>query len=161
MATITKNKVRKLPDPGFDGVPYGNVAKFGYSFSTDSTGAMENSDSSDPVAAGDKVLLGVIPGGTRLTDCDAIISDAFTTGTTADIGFEYVDGEDDANVPQAADYFFSAASTAATARLRQENPVAPVTLPKDAYLILTVGGADHASIGIMDIFIEGIVVGRP
>jgi hypothetical protein len=161
MATITKNKVRKLPDPGFDGVPYGNVAKFGYNFTTDSSGAMKESDEPNAVATGDKVLLGVIPGGTRLTDCDVVISDAFTGSTTMDLGFEYVDGVDDANVPQDADYFLDGASTAATGRIRQDTPVAPVTLPKDAYLILTVGGADHASIGIMDIFIEGIVVGRP
>ena len=59
MPTVTKTNARKLPDPPFDGVPYGNAAKLHYSFATDASGVMVDSDSAVAVADGDKVILGV------------------------------------------------------------------------------------------------------
>ena len=122
---------------------------------------MVASDSAVAVANTDKVILGVIPEGMLLADALAIVSDAFTALTTADLGFEYVDGVDDAAVPQDADYFSAALATSAVGRTPADNnAVAPVILPKDAYLILTVGGAAHASAGQLDIIIDGVLRGR-
>ena len=81
----------------------------------------------------------------------AIVSDAFTAATTAKIGFAYVDGVDSTSVPQDDDYFFLAGlATNALVRTRSTNTgVAPITLPKDAYVILTNAGAAHASVGVL------------
>ena len=161
MPTVTKTNARKLPDPPFDGVPYGNAAKLHYSFATDASGVMVDSDSAVAVADGDKVILGVIPAGMKLIDSLTIISDGFTALTTADIGFEYMDGVDDPDVPQDADYFNAALDTAAAGRSRAANSaVAPVVLPKNAFLTLTIGGASHGSAGRLDIIVEGILTGR-
>jgi len=159
MATITKLNARKLPDPGFGGVPYGNTVTLPYKFETNASGVMADSNHASAVGNGDKVILGVIPGGTQLADAEVIISDAFTASTTADIGFEYVDGVDDADVPQDSDYFFDGLDTASAARTRCSQALAPVVLPKDAYLILTVGGAAHASKGVADVLLSGIMIG--
>jgi len=161
MATITKKRARKLPDPNFDGVPYGNVAALDFHFETNSSGVMTDSDTTSAVGAGDKVILGVLNGGMKLEDAQAIVSDAFTAATTMDVGFEYVDGVDDSDVPQDSDYFFDGSSLASAARIRMSTSNAPVVLPKDAYLILTNGGAAQAAAGVLDILIVGAMVGRP
>ena len=161
MATVMKTRARKLPEPPFDNVPYGNAAKLHFKFETDSSGIMVDSNQATAVIVSDKVILGVLPAGMKLIDCLAIISDAFTAATLADVGFEYVDGVDDANVPQDADYFLDGAATSAQARKVGDNlTVAPVTLPKDAFLILTVTGAAHASAGVLDLIIDGVLTGR-
>ena len=161
MATVTKNKARKLPSPQFDGVPYGNATKLHYTFATNASGVMVDSDLVTAVQIADKVVLGVIPAGTKLIDALAIVSDAFTALATADIGFEYVDGVDSAAVPQDADYFHTAAALSAQGRLPADNAaVAPVVLPKDAFVILTLAGAALDAAGQVDIFIEGVLEGR-
>jgi len=162
MSTVTKKNARRLPDPTFDGVPYGNVAMLEFEMQTNSSGVMTDSDKETAVAVGDKVILGVLNGGMRLSDALAIIPAAFTALTTAKLGYEYVDGVDDADVPQDDDYFFSALDTASAGRTRMGNDgVVPVTLPKDAYLVLTVGGADHASAGHLVVDVLAAMVGRP
>jgi hypothetical protein len=96
-----------------------------------------------------------------LKDALAITSDAFTSSVTHDIGFEYVDGVDSSDVPQDADYFFNdLANTAARTRANNTG-VRPVVLPKDAYVIATVAGADHASAGCLDLLIEVDLNGAP
>ena len=117
MATVTKNKAHKLPDPPFGGVPYGNTTKAVFNFSTNASGVLVGSDQATAVADTDVVVLGVLSAGTQLIDALAIVSDAFTASTTMDVGFLYVDGVDSAAVPQDADYFFDGASTASTGRL--------------------------------------------
>ena len=159
MATITKKNAHNSPDPGFGGVAYGNLFSLNYKFETNSSGVFTDSDTTTAVANGDKVILGVIPAGTRLIDMKAFISDAFTASTTAAIGFEYKDGVDSSVVPQDADFFCAATTTAAIAVIRKTNATPPVTLPKDAYLILTTGGAAQASAGIMNIEVTGVIGG--
>ena len=107
------------------------------------------------------VRLGVLPAGFKLLDSQVIVSDAFTAAVTTSIGFAYVDGVDSAAVPQSANYFGAGLSLAATARLRNATTNAPVTLPKDAYLILTTAGAANAAAGIADILIDGVLTGAP
>ena len=60
---------------------------------------------------------------------------------------------------QDAAYFASALATSSTGVSRKTGVKAPITLPKDAYLILTIGGAAHASAGIMDVIVQGIDTG--
>lgn len=155
MSTVTKKDVKRA----MVGVAsaYGNAWRHIFTFATNSSGVMTDSDKTTAVANGDKVRLGILPGGLELMDELSIVSDAFTAATTADIGFEYVDGVDDSSVPQDADYFDAALDTAAQGRTRAANlAVAPVVLPKDAYLILTIGGANHASAGRLDVLVEGV-----
>lgn len=160
MATVTKDYVKTLRKMG--GVPYGNAWKQIYTFATNASGVMVDSDKATAVASGDVVRIGVLPAGLELHGCLSIVSDAFTASTTADIGFAYVDGVDSTAVPQDADYFDAALDTAAQGRTAAANlAVKPEVLPKDAYLILTIGGANHASVGRLDVIVEGIATGTP
>lgn len=157
-ATVKKLLQNFLPH---DNVPYGNKLTVLASLATTAAGVAQNTDLATALQVGDKVRFGVIPGGTRLQDAIAIVSDAFTATSTANIGFEYVDGVDDANVPQDDDYFFAGLNLAATGRTRQSTAVRPVTLPKDAYLVMTNAGAAQAAAGQLDVIVEGAIVGRP
>ena len=159
MATITKKKVLNLKQ--FGGTPYGNKATLEFNLTTNAIGAFADSDVATAVQSGDKIRLGVLPAGFRPDDSQVIVSDAFSASVTANIGFEYVDGVDSAAVPQNASYFGSALALSSAARLRNATTNAPVTLPKDAYLILTTGGAANAVVGVADIFIEGVLTGAP
>jgi hypothetical protein len=155
MATIKKKYV--LTEGGFGGAtPYGNALAMRYSFETNAAGVFVNSDTAAAVGNGDKVIIGVLPAGIRLDDALGIVSDAFTALSTGKIGFEYVDGVDDADVPQDDDYFFAALSLAAAGRTRANNTgVRPVLLPKDAYLTLVNGGAAQAAAGAFDLIVYG------
>lgn len=159
MATITKKKVLNLKQ--FGGTPYGNKATLEFNLTTNAIGAFADSDVATAVQSGDKIRLGVLPAGFRPDDSQVIVSDAFSASVTANIGFEYVDGVDSTAVPQSATYFGSALALSSAARLRNATTNAPVTLPKDAYLILTTGGAANAVVGVADIFIEGVLTGAP
>lgn len=153
MANITKKNIRRYQT----GVarPSGNLHKYDYRFETNASGVFVDSDSAAAVGNGDVVRLGILPAGLQLEDSHHTISDAFATSTTATLGFAYVDGVDDSAVPQDADYFAAALSTASTGISRKSNVTPPVVLPKDAYLILTVGGAAHSAAGRMDIAVIG------
>lgn len=159
MANVTKNNVRKLQQ--YAG-PQGNAWRDKFNFTTNASGVFVDSDQTTAVVQTNVVRIGILPAGLELHDALAIVSDAFTAVTTAKVGFEYVDGVDSTAVPQDDDYFFAALATNAAGRTRAANTaVAPVTLPKDAYLILTVAGADHASAGVLDLIVEGIHKGQP
>jgi len=159
MATITRKKI--LNQRQFGGVPYGNKTVLDFNLTTNATGAFIESDVATGIALGDKVRLGVLPAGFRMTDSQAIISTAFTALVTANLGFEYVDGVDSAAVPQSATYFGTGLVLNAVGRLRNATTAAPVTLPKDAYLILTTAGAANAKVAVLDINIEGVLTGAP
>jgi hypothetical protein len=157
MATVTKTRAHK--NPKFGGVPYGNLAVLPFALETSSAGVMVDGDKATALVQADKVRLGLLPAGMRLDDALAVLSDAFTTSVTHKIGFEYVDGVDDSAVPQDDDYFY-AALAGTVGRTRAANTaVKPVVLPKDAYLIATVGGADHASAGRLDLLVYGELLG--
>lgn len=159
MATITKKNAHNSPDPGFGGVAYGNVFSLPFKFQTNASGVFADSDTATAVGNGDKVILGVIPAGTRLVDMKAYVSDAFTASSTAKIGFEYKDGTDVTAVPQDDDFFCAATSIASTGIIRKTNVTPPVTIPKDAYLILTNAGAAQSAAGIMNIEVIGVIGG--
>lgn len=159
MATITKKKI--LNQAQFGGVPYGNKTVLNFNLTTNAVGAFVDSDVATGIALGDVVRLGVIPAGTRIYDSQVIVSDAFTALVTANLGFQYVDGVDSAAVPQSATYFGSALVLNAVGRLRNVTTNAPITLPKDAYLIATTAGAANAVVGVADVMIEGVLTGAP
>jgi hypothetical protein len=159
MATI--KKLRYQDESTFGGVPYGNTTTRSFNLTTKSNGAAANSDTATAIADGDSVVLGLLPGGMLLQDAIATVSDAFTALTVGKLGFAYVDGVDSTEVPQDDDYFFAAATltlhTAGT--YRKVTPTAPVRLPKDANLVLVSSGAAHASVGIADFRIVGVLGG--
>ena len=159
MSTVTKKKIKQLA-AGIT-APYGNAWKQRYNFTTSSAGIFTDSDLATAVQSADVVRIGMLPAGLELHDILAIISDAFTGSTTASIGFAYADGVDSTDVPQSATYFASALATDSTGVSRKTAVTAPVVLPKDAYLILTIGGAAHASAGIIDIIVDGVWKGSP
>lgn len=160
MATITKKKV--LNQASFGGTPYGNNAVLRFNLTTNSSGAYIDSNSASAITASDTVRLGVLPAGMRLDDCLAIVSDAFTATATIKLGFAYVDGVDSAAVPQDADYFYAALAMDATGRTRaNNNAVAPVVLPKDAYLVIDWDAASNIVVGVADFLIYGEQLGAP
>lgn len=161
MANITRKNIKNLRQPG--GVPYGNMTGLSFSFETNSSGYFVDSDvPATAVAVDDVVRVGVIPAGFQIWDYLLNISDAFTASSTFKIGFAYVDGVDSTAVPQDDDYFCAATTAATTAVLKKTNTaVRPVTLPKDAYLIITNAGAAQAAAGVADILVVGVDKGRP
>ena len=155
MATITKKNVRNQAP--FGGVPYGNLTVKPYSMVTNASGVFTDSNGSSAVGIGDVINLGVLPAGITLYDALTLVSDAFTALATADIGFAYVDGVDDSDVPQDANYFGSALALDAQGRLPADNAtVIPVKLPKEAYLTVTIAGAALAEAGRLDVLIYGV-----
>ena len=95
----------------FGGVsPYGNLTVLRFGYNTNVIGAVIGSDTQTAVAAGDKVYVGTVPQGF-----------VFITAVGTTLGFEYVDGVNDANVPQGA--------SIATALLKP--------LPKSANVFIT------------------------
>src|SRR5450631_43627 len=141
--------------------PYGNALSLLYTFTTDASGIFIQSDTPTAPQIGDVIILGRLEAGLLIFDAQVIVSDAFTELTTANIGFQYCDGIDDANAPQDNAYFASALATSATGVSRKTGVKAPIRLKKDAYLILTNAGAAHAAAGQIDVVVNGIWEGFP
>ena len=89
----------------FGGVPYGNMAVEHYRIVAKENGAILGADAYEPPKANDVLVLGVLEQGFRLDDAQIIVKTAMSSGITADVGFVYADGADDAKVPQDAAYF--------------------------------------------------------
>lgn len=149
MATITVNAN-----------PHNNVGKTAYqahllqyTLQTAANGGAlaGTANSVTAIASGDVVNLGVIPAGSLINDACAVVSTAFTASVTGTLGFAYVDGVDSTEVPQDADYFMAAAAINTAGVYRKTNTTAPVTLPKDAFLTLTTGGAANAKVARIDV----------
>lgn len=156
MTTVTKKNV--LTEKQFGGAPYGNKTSFVFALAL-AAGVMANSDSAAAIPIGGVVRTGVLPAGMQLEDALAVVSAAFTATSTAKIGFAYVDGVDDAGVPQDDAYFFNGLALDAAARTRQSTAKAPVVLPKDAYLIVTNQVAAQAGNGVLNVVIDGVLTG--
>lgn len=140
-------------------VPYGNDTTLGYYLKTNSTGALLNADTTDAPKANDVIDLGVLPEGWCLTDAQVIITEGLTATVTGSLGFAYEDGEDDADIPQDAEYFIKAGADLATAgRLRADGSKL-VVLPKPARLILTIDGAANAKAAELYVTVSGELTG--
>lgn len=143
----------------FGGVPYGNMAVEHYRIVAKEDGTILGADAYGPPKADDVLVLGVLEQGFRLDDAQIIVKTGMASGVTADVGFVYADGADDANVPQDAAYFASAADFASAARIRCESAKL-VTLPKQALLTVTLKGAASAKAADIDILIYGEKFGQ-
>lgn len=139
--------------------PWGNLNALHFILKTGANGGALDADSNAPLAVGDKVRLGIIPAGSTLVESLAVVSTGLTATVKGDLGFEYVDGVDSAKVPQDAAYFGDDLDLAAAARLRNTSNKAPVTLPKDAYLVLTTSGAVNAKAARVDVVLQVISTG--
>lgn len=151
----------------FGGTPYGNQTVHKYGIATNAAGAVIGSDVATGVAIADKIRLGKIPVGFELQDSLTIVSTGMTATITGKLGFEYVDGVDDtqdaatkegrALVLQDDDYFGTGVTLATAGRYRASNvAVRPVTLPKEAYLILTTAVAANAKVSAIDVLVYGV-----
>lgn len=158
MATITK---KRLNERQFGGVPYGNKTVLAFELATLANGSAVDADSAAAIGVADVVRLGVLPAGARLNDSQVIISTTFRSGITGKLGFQYVDGVDSAEVPQDDACFGTGIVMSTVARLRNVVGKAPVTLPKDAYLIYTNGGAANNKVAKLDVLIDVELLGAP
>lgn len=158
MATITKTRYQD--GQNFGQVPYGNVTTLEYTLNTNASGVVTGGNSTAAVASGDVIRLGVLPAGFRLHDSLTIVNDAFTASVTGTLGFAYMDGVNDTAVPENASYFGAGVAINAVGRYKASNlAVVPVTLPKDAWLTLTTGGANHTTAANAVILVAGEHVG--
>lgn len=157
MPTIKLNQFRSRQ---FGGVsPFGNLTTLPFKLATAANGSAVDANSTAAIALGDKVVLGELPAGMCLQDYLATVSTGFTAALTANIGFEYADGVDDATVPQNASYFGAAVALNTAGVYRKATTTAPVILPKTANLILTTAGAANAKAAQVDIFVVGELTG--
>jgi len=105
-------------------------------------------------AKDDKVYLGIIPAGVRVTAV-RLIHHAAGAGVTADLGFEPVE---DATPPASATAFLANANLAAAGV--KEASLLPVTFNRPVKLVLTVKGANLAQ-GTLCAVVGGIALGAP
>jgi hypothetical protein len=153
MATVNKTYMAKAKQ--FGGAPFGNQSVLPYKMIL-AAGVFTDSDQTTTLAIGDVVRLGIIPAGTLLTDAQTTVSAVFTALTTANIGFLYTDGVDSVVVPQDAAYFAAALALSAAGVSRKTGTKAPLTLPKDAHLVITIAGAAQTLASQLDIIVHGI-----
>ena len=140
----------------FGGVnPEGNLTTYRARLDTVASGAASNSNSTAALAVTDKVYLNTLPAGMTLETATVIVSTAMTAGVTGSLGFEYADGIDVPAVPQDASYFGAGIVLSAAARLANASSKALVTLPKEAWLILTIAGAANAKVSRTDFVVHG------
>lgn len=159
MATVTLNNVAHIPPASYCTTPWGNALKIEYNLTTNSSGVIAASDQATALITGDIIKLGIIPAGMRLIDYLMIVSNAGTAAGTGKVGFQYVDGVDSAAVPEDDDYFCAATALSSAAITRKTATTAPVTLPKDAYLILTHESATQDEAMVVDIILDCINIG--
>lgn len=157
MATVTQLVKSYLVRLG--STPWGNRTALRYTLATNASGAVINGDSTAAVASGDVVRIGLIPAGFRIHDSQVVIATGMTASVTGSFGFQYADGVDDATVPQSATAFGSALAMTTAARLRNATTGKSFVLPKDAWLILTTGGANNAKVSDIEVTLEATAEG--
>lgn len=141
----------------FGGAPYGNEVVHKFTATFNAIGAVVGGDVATAAQIGDVVRFGVIPAGTEIHDALFVKSTAATATTTGKVGFLYVDGVDDANAPQSDAYFINAGEALATiGRTPMNNTAAfPITLAKDAYVVMTLAVAAQAKASRFDLLVRG------
>lgn len=153
MATIKKIAAGYQQFGGF--TPYGNVSTLRCVLETNASGAPLNANSTAALAIADVVVLDFLPEGFVPEDAQIIVSTGMSASVTGSLGFAYADGVDSAEVPQDAAYFGAGLNLATAARLRTASNKAPVKLPKEAYLVLTLAGANNAKVSRLDFVVHG------
>lgn len=153
MATV---KVQPLGGQFGGFTPYGNLTTLRYLLETNATGVPKNSNDSAALAINDVVKLEYpLPAGFVVEDLQLIVSDHFGALVTADVGFTYADGVDDATYPQDAAAFGATLALSAVARLRTTSAKALFALPKDAHIVVTIKGAAVAEAGKLQVIVHG------
>lgn len=104
---------------------------------------------------GDKVYLGIIPAGVRVYEV-RLKHGAAGASATAKLGFEPFDGD----TPSADDDYWFAAATSVTTAGVERSQASAVTFNQPVKLLLTAGGANHAS-GAYEVVVIGKTVGAP
>lgn len=156
MATVTNSQKHRNQ---LGATPWGNLNALHFILKTGANGGALESDSNAPLDVGDKVRLGVIPAGSTLVDAMVVVSTGLSAAVKGDLGFEYVDGVDAVKVPQDAEYFGVDLDLAVEDRLRNAATKAPLTLPKDAYLVLTTSGTANDKAARVDVVLQVISTG--
>lgn len=136
--------------------PYGNDTSRTHWLTTNEAGIVESSLDKKAIEAGDKVVLASLPEGFCMADATLYVMKPLTGN--ASLGFEYVDGEDDKDVPQNDKYFFADKDVGTKSRIRADGSDL-VVLPKDAYLILTCASA-HTKESIVRVEVRGELMGN-
>lgn len=156
MATIKKKPNGYGQFGGF--TPFGNLTVLTYSLSTNTIGAVIDSDSTSAIVNGDVIELGELPEGLRLDDAQIIVSNGLAANVTGSLGFKYADGIDQAAIPQDLAYFISPTSLATSGRIRA-NGSKLVTLTKRAKLILSIAGANNNKASDIKVIVTGELTG--
>jgi len=102
----------------------------------------------------DKVYLGIVPAGVRVTGV-RLLHHAAGTGVTADLGFEPADGD---SPPASLTGFMNGTNIAASGV--KDTWARPVTFNAPVKLVLTVRGADMTA-GNLCAIVSGITLGAP
>jgi len=157
MATINKKTSGNGVQIG--NTPWGNLSALRYTLKTDAAGKVINGDSTEAPAANDVINLGHLPAGFRYVDSQVSVVTGMKATATADLGFAYQDGVDDASVPQDADYFGAGLNVATAARLRNATTNASLVLPKDANLLFTLKTVGNDKASDIEVVIFGIAEG--
>lgn len=157
MATIKVNPANAYQ---YGNTAHGNVSSFKFGFETNTSGIPIDTNATAAVAIDDKIILGSLPAGMVLENATLFIEDATNANVTATLGFEYKDGENDSAVPQSATHFLGATSLATTGRVNATGNKL-VTLPKPAFLVLTVAGAAINQKTIVKAVVMGELTGNP
>lgn len=174
---MAKIVLRNLSSKEFGGTPYGNHQVRPFRMQTGPTGVPLGAIATPlagsavglaaaaALAVGDVVVLGPLRNGMRIDSATLLVSTPIA-GLAGKLGFVYADGVDDTQqkataegrpfVPQDDAYFFAAGeSLAAQKRKVTDTFKAPVTLPKDALLVLTVTGGPSTGAGRVDVMVQG------
>ena len=138
---------------------YGNSQKLHFVLSTDTNGKVLGADALADFKQDDEVALGILPTGMRLHDSLVNVTTPMSASTTLTLGFKYVDGIDHTAVPQDDDYFGSGLVVSAAGRLRNATTNASVRLPKDAYLVAKLGGANNEKASCVEMTIDAAMEG--
>lgn len=160
MGTITKLGMQH-PSNRIGVSPYGNLSAFRFLIMTNAAGALVDGDSAEPITIDDMLLIGILPAGFRMIDSMVKITSAMSTGVVASLGFEYVDGVDDQGVPQNDSHFGSSMPLDTVGCLRDYETEPSFTLPKDAWVTLTITEGTNAKASELEIIVfainEGVV----
>lgn len=156
MALIIHTTINHMLLPG-GGAPYGNVTAMDYPVVTNEDGRWIDGDAKEANASGDVLRIGILPKGFRPLEAYLSVNKAIS-GLQGKVGFTYCDGEDDADVPQKDDAWFTAADFGSEGITRRDGGMASPRLPKDAYVeVATTGAASGA--GEAHVILVGIAEG--
>lgn len=157
MATITNTHVRYVRQPGT--APFGNGYYLMFPIFTDDKGVWIDGDSPDPAASGDVLRLGTLPAGFRPIDAVVAVNKPIG-GLSGKVGFAYTDEQDDPDVPQRDDAWFTAADCGTEGMVVRDGTFPAHYMPKESYLIFTVSGAPSGE-GEAWVILSGVVEGQP